>query len=193
MQITPLPPPAPILLWERRLENKPCEKILQFDEKLRELYNKLKSTCYSHNAVGLAAPQIGEFVQVAIVHYPADIQPLLLVNPVIDEIRSRGEQTSMEGCLSIPQRASSGSLAPVSVRVRRCMELFYSYQNISGRRIEDKATGFLARAISHEVDHLSGIFFINRIGDTTRSLVMRNFQNFLRTQSKGMGSLPAVR
>ena len=173
LSATPLMPPAAILLWDRKLEEKQCEPITVFDDSLRELVQKLKATCYAHNGAGIAAPQIGEFVRVAVIHCPQEKEAWPIINPIIDEINSKGEQIAHEGCLSLPLANT------VNVRVRRCNEIFYSYHDINGERHEDRATGFLARAIAHETDHLAGLFYTDRVGDLTRSLVMKSYQKFL--------------
>ena len=172
--VAPLPPPVPIVLWSRHLREKPCSPVKEFDGKLEELVQKLTSTCYASNGVGLAAPQIGEFVRVAVIHYPPEKPAYPIINPVIDEINSKGEQVDYEACLSLP------TTCRVNVRVRRCQEIVFSYQSITGSRIEDKASGMLARVIAHEIDHLNSIFYIDRIGDLSRSLVLRSYQKYLK-------------
>lgn len=182
MEVKPLARTAPILMWDKKLREKPCARVLEFDDKLAALGDTLKATCYASNACGLAAPQIGEFVQVALVHYPSEAEPFLMVNPVIDELRSRGDQTDDESCLSIPGSYANGQRCRNNAKVRRCSEIFYSYQDVTGARIEATAKGMLARVISHETDHLAGWFFTDRIGDCSRSIVMRQFQNFLKAR-----------
>lgn len=169
-----LPPPAEIILWSRQPKEKPCQPVEVFDEKLRHLIDVLKSTCYASNGVGLAAPQIGEHVRVAVIHYPQDKPAFPIINPVIDDINSKGEQTAYESCLSLPTEAK------VNVHVRRCQDLVFSYQDITGRRIEEKVSGMLARAVAHECDHLDNLFYIDRIGELSRSLVMKSFQRYVK-------------
>jgi len=179
MEIKQLPNPAPLVLWDRSLREKPCARVTVFDAALAAFADVLKSTCYYHHGCGLAAPQIGDFRQIALVHYPEDTEPFVMVNPVIDEINSKGEQSDVESCLSIPGAFASGERCRNIARVRRCMNVVYSYQDLTGRRIEAEASGMLARIISHECDHLVGWFFTDRIGDASRSIVMRNFRNFV--------------
>jgi len=184
MEIKPLPEPAKILLWDRKLREKPCERVLKFDEELAALGELLKSTCYHYRGCGIAAPQIGVFKQVCVVHYPEDAQPFVLVNPVIDEINSRGEQIDFESCLSLPCASRSGERIRRGAKVRRCNEVVYSYQDLTGARIEDRATGMLARIIQHETDHNRGIFYIDRIGSIARDFVLRDYQNFVKTLTR---------
>jgi len=165
--------PTPIVLWSRHVLGKQCSPVKEFDGKLQELVDKLILTCRYANGLGLAAPQIGEFVQVAVINYPLETKPYPIINPVIDEIKSKGEQVDYEACLSLP------TVARVNVRVRRCQELVFSYQDINGNRIESSASGMLARVIAHETDHLRGLFYIDRIGDLSRSLVLRSFKKYV--------------
>jgi len=183
MEIKALPKPASILLWDKKLREKPCDKVVKFDEELAFLGEVLKSTCYVNNGCGIAAPQIGDFRRVALVHYPAESEAFVMVNPVIDEINSKGEQIDFESCLSLPCSTSSGERVRRGAKVRRCRDIVYSYQDITGRRIEATATGMLARIICHESDHLSGIFYIDRINSIARDFVMRDYQNFVRRLS----------
>jgi peptide deformylase len=124
--------------------------------------------------MGLAAPQIGEFVQVAVIHYPPEDPAWPIINPEIDAVHSRGQQVAHEGCLSIPLEN------PVNVRVMRCQEISYSYQDIDGHRHTDTVTGIVARAVSHEVDHLQNIFYIDRLGDLSRSLVLKSHRKYVQ-------------
>jgi peptide deformylase len=181
MEIKKLPNPVPLVLWDRSLCEKPCERVTVFDANLAAFVDVLKATCYYHRGCGLAAPQIGDFRQIALVHYPEDAEPFVMVNPIIDEINSKGEQVDAEACLSLPGSFKSGERCRNVAQVRRAMDLVYSYQDLTGRRIEAKAHGMLARIIQHETDHLSGWFFTDRIGDASRAVVMRQYQNFLKT------------
>lgn len=183
MEITPVLKPAKILLWDKSLREKPCERVLRFDEELEALAELLKLTCYVNNGCGLAAPQIGEFKQVCVVHYPADSAPVVMVNPLIDDINSKGETYEFESCLSLPCSTSSGERVRRGARVMRCQSIKYSCQDITGRRIEAEATGMLARIIAHETDHLRGIFYIDRVGSIERRFVLRDYENFVRRLS----------
>ena len=171
---------ADIVYWNRNLRNKKCEEVKLFDERLEKLCDRLRAACLHYNGAGLAAPQIGEFVRVAFINAPLGNQ-YIMINPVIDEINSKGEQVDFESCLSIP------TAAKVCARVRRCHEIVFSYQNLSAERIEKKVTGFEARAVQHEVDHLSGIFYIDRIGDLTRDMVMRSYGKWLQWYAERSG------
>lgn len=174
MKVERVPDVEPILLWERKLRNIKCDPVQVFGEDLANLAKKLEATCKHAEGVGLAAPQIGVFQRVAVIHYPCTGPMRVLVNPVIDELNSKGEDTQFEACLSLPGGGG------IRAMVRRPYSIEFSYQDITGKRFEEKAEGYLARAISHEVDHLDGIFYIDRVSSTVRDMVLRKFQQWNR-------------
>lgn len=177
-----LPDPAPIVLWDRKLVGKPCQRVECFDDKLVALYELLKATAYAHRGVGLAAPQIGQFIQVAVICYPPGKPPLLLVNPEIDDTKSNGSQSLFEGCLSLPGESSNGNRIPNQGKVFRSTKLVYSYYDIRGKKIEAvEEDPMRARVIQHEFDHLRGIFFIERCTSLARGIVLGKFENFKKT------------
>ena len=127
-----------------------AEPITEFDSSLRELAQDMFETMYAEDGVGLAGPQVGVSKQILVAHDP-DLDPICLVNPSIFE--SEGEETSEEGCLSIPQ-----IYAPVS----RATRIRVHALNLDGKPYDFEATGLLARIIQHEVDHLHGVVFLDR-------------------------------
>lgn len=127
------------------------------DEKTRILLDDMADTMYRANGVGLAAPQIGVLKRLAVIDIGEGL--VKLVNPVI--IEQSGEQQDMEGCLSVPD-ISGEVIRPQKVRIKA--------QNENGDYFEMEGTGLLARAFCHELDHLDGILFIDKIlPDTTVS------------------------
>ena len=129
---------------------KVCRTQLDFDEKLATTLDDMAETMYKAEGVGLAAPQIGILRRFCIVDIGEGL--IELVNPVITE--QSGSQTDSEGCLSIPNRFEE---------VKRPMNVTVRAQNRKGENIEIKAEGFLARALCHEIDHLNGKLYIDRI------------------------------
>ena len=129
---------------------KVCRTQMTFDEKLWSLLDDMAETMYKAEGVGLAAPQVGILRRVCVVDVGEGL--IELINPVITE-RS-GSQKGSEGCLSVPDRYEEVT-RPNKVTVRA--------QNRKGENIEIKAEGFLARAFCHEIDHLDGILYIDRI------------------------------
>lgn len=133
-----------------RKHAKPVEK---FDLRLRLLLKDMADTMYKANGVGLAAPQVGILRRAVVVDVGEDEPQLFeLVNPEI--IAFEGEQEGPEGCLSVPGR-SGVVKRPEKVTVRA--------QDGKGNPIEITAEGFLARAFCHEIDHLDGILYIDKM------------------------------
>ncbi|MBQ6399937.1 MAG: peptide deformylase [Clostridia bacterium] len=132
---------------------KTCRPQEKFDRRLAILLQDMADTMYKAEGVGLAAPQVGILRRIAVVDVTADHTGLLeMVNPEI--IETDGTQTGREGCLSLPGRQGVVT-RPRHVRVR--------YQNRKGETLEHDAEGFEARAVCHELDHLDGTLYIDRM------------------------------
>jgi peptide deformylase len=131
---------------------KECERVTNFDRKLIKLLNDMYDTMVDADGVGLAAPQVGIAKQIAVVDVGDEHGRIELINPVI--LEARGEQTGLEGCLSFPGLFGEVKRADY-VKVRA--------QNRRGRPFTLEATGFLARALQHEIDHLHGILFTSKV------------------------------
>jgi len=129
-----------------------CEKVIEFDRKLVKLLNDMYDTMLEADGVGLAAPQVGIAKQIAIVDIGDQNGRIELINPVI--LESRGEQIGPEGCLSFPGLFGE---------VKRAEYVKVRAQNRRGRIFMLEATGFLARALQHEIDHLNGILFTTKV------------------------------
>ena len=127
-----------------------CRTQMTFYEKLWSLLDDMAETMYKAEGVGLAAPQVGILRRVCVVDVGDGL--IELINPVI--IEKSGCQTGCEGCLSLPDRFDE---------VKRPMTVTVKAQNRKGENIEIEAEGFKARAFCHEIDHLDGILYIDRI------------------------------
>ena len=127
-----------------------CRTQMTFDEKLWSLLDDMAETMYKADGVGLAAPQVGILRRVCVVDVGDGL--IELINPVITE--KSGSQKGNEGCLSVPDRFEE---------VKRPMTVTVKAQNRKGENIEIKAEGFKARAFCHEIDHLDGILYIDRV------------------------------
>lgn len=129
---------------------KVCRSQLTFDEKLHTVLDDMAETMYKAEGVGLAAPQIGILRRYCVVDVGDGL--IELINPVITE--KSGSQTGSEGCLSIPDRFEE-VVRPLKVTVRA--------QDRNGKNIVITVEGFKARAFCHEIDHLDGILYIDKI------------------------------
>lgn len=120
------------------------------DEKILELLEDMAETMYKEDGVGLAAPQIGILKRLVVIDVGEGL--IKLINPVI--IEANGEQQGIEGCLSVPG-VSGEVIRPQKVRI--------GAQNEKGEYIELEGEDLLARAFCHELDHLEGILFIDKM------------------------------
>ena len=138
-----------IELGEEKLRktSKPVEK---FDLRLRILLKDMADTMYKANGVGLAAPQVGILRRVVVVDVGDGL--IEMVNPRI--LHTEGEQTGTEGCLSVPGRCGV---------VTRPNVVTVEYEDAKGDTYEATAEGFLARAFCHEIDHLDGIVYVDKM------------------------------
>ena len=129
---------------------KVCRTQLTFDSKLHTVLDDMRETMYKAEGVGLAAPQIGILRRFCVIDVGDGI--IELINPVITE--TVGKQTGNEGCLSLPGR---------SANVTRPMKVTVRAQNRFGENFTITGEGFLARALCHEIDHLDGILYIDKV------------------------------
>lgn len=151
-----------VLEGDARLRQK-ATKIRSVDAGLRKLADDMRETMLAAPGVGLAAPQIGIGRRLIVVHLPAEYDEegapavdLTLVNPEI--VRSQGRVLGQEGCLSIPGWVGE---------VPRAGAVTVKGMDLDNKHVRIKAHGHLARILQHEIDHLDGILFVDRIEDKT--------------------------
>ena len=144
----------------------PSEPIQEFDSDLTELAHDMAKTMYAAGGIGLAAPQVGKNVRLIAVDCSRDQDDIqYLINPEI--ISYEGSTSSDEGCLSFP-----GLVLPV----RRHKNIEVKAQNLRGEEIKINAGGILSICIQHELDHLDGITFIERVSRQVRRATMRKWK-----------------
>ena len=131
---------------------KRAREVEKFDNKLKELVDDMIETMHKNNGVGLAAQQVGILKRVIVIDIYDDNGPIVLINPVI--LKTKGEREVEEGCLSFPNKFA---------KVIRPEEVVAEYTDRTGKRMRVKAKELLAQAICHEVDHLNGEVFIDKI------------------------------
>jgi peptide deformylase len=154
---------------------KPTAMVTEFDEKLEQLAEDMFASMYAAQGVGLAAPQIGLGIRMAVVDVTSGKNPeakIVLVNPEV--IHGEGEKREEEGCLSIPGFRGY-VVRPQFVTVRA--------QNAKGESFEMRGEELLARAFCHEIDHLNGILFIQHLSMLKRDLIKRKIKK-LRKQGE---------
>ncbi len=143
------------------------ELVTDIDGDLQKLIDDMIETMYNSNGIGLAAPQVGVSKRLIVVDTSLREENhslIVLINPEI--INSEGEILSEEGCLSLP-----GFIT----RLKRNEKIFVRGLDRKGKTIEIEATGLLARALQHEIDHLNGILIIDKISPLKRELFRRKY------------------
>ena len=137
---------------------KKSREVEKIDDKVLELIKDMLETMHKLNGLGLAAVQVGILKRIVVIDlYEEGVEPYILINPEI--IKTKGEQTVEEGCLSFPNKFA---------KIVRPKEVIV---NEKGEKTEIKAKDLLAQAISHEVDHLNGEVFIDKIIPGTLEIV----------------------
>ena len=131
---------------------KKSREVEEIDEKIQILIDDMIETMHKYNGVGLAAVQVGVLKRVIVIDLYDDKGPIVMINPVI--IKTKGEHEMDEGCLSFPNQFA---------KVMRPEEVIAEYMDRDGKRMRVKAKELLAQAICHEVDHLNGEVFMDKI------------------------------
>jgi peptide deformylase len=173
-----------------RAKGKPIENI---EDRIRELAANMIETMHAANGVGLAAQQVGESLQLTVLDVslvedrpstlkvdgeevdPKAAMPLVLINP---EIELQGAtETGVEGCLSFPE---------ITGDIERATSVTVRAQTLESSAIEIEATGFLARAIQHEGDHLNGILFIDRMNSAAKAALSSRLKRLQKETRRGI-------
>ncbi|MFM2429043.1 MAG: hypothetical protein RLZZ511_256 [Cyanobacteriota bacterium] len=149
-------PPLNVYELGDKMLRQPAKRVTKIDDELRETARKMLQTMYSQDGIGLAAPQVGINKQLVVVDCEledAEARPYILINP---EIKKFGAVLAkdQEGCLSVP-----GVFADVT----RPDAIEVVYKDEFGRQQKLQADGLLSRVIQHEIDHLNGVMFVDRV------------------------------
>jgi peptide deformylase len=153
--------PDPVLM-------KKGELVTEFTPELAQLVDEMFDSMWAAQGIGLAAPQIGISKQITVIDISFKERPedkLVLINPEV--IDRKGKQVEDEGCLSIPE---------IYEKVQRDAWIKVRAQNVKGEFFEVEGEELLARALLHEIDHLHGILFIDRLSRLKRDLVRRRIK-----------------
>jgi peptide deformylase len=162
----------PIVKFGNPVLEKPAAKVAVFDGELKMLVDDMFESMYAARGVGLAAPQIGVPLRIAVVDVTFKEDPdaqIVLVNPEI--IHKEGRHTQSEGCLSIPDFRENVSRAKI-VTIRA--------QDLTGQFFERTGEDLLARAFQHETDHLNGKLYISHISALKRDLIKRKIRKMVK-------------
>ncbi|WPX09751.1 peptide deformylase [Anaerocellum danielii] len=139
-----------IRTYEDEVLRKKSKVVEKFDQRLCQLLDDMKDTMYEANGIGLAAPQVGVLKRAVVIDIGEGT--IELVNPQIEH--SEGSAVDVEGCLSVPN---------VWGEVERPQKVIVKAQDRFGNEFRLEADGLLARAVCHEIDHLDGILFVDKV------------------------------
>ena len=182
----------PILQYGDPILRAKGRRIEKIDERIRQLTQDMIETMRAANGVGLAAQQVGEALQLTVVDVsqvedrpstmklngkdvdPRTAMPLILINP---EIKLAGEtEFATEACLSFPE---------ISGQIERAKSVIARAQTLEDGRIEIEASGLLGRAIQHEVDHLNGVLFIDRMNSAVKAAFSSRLKRMQKETKRG--------
>ena len=168
------------------------KRVVKVDERIRALVSDMLETMHAANGVGLAAQQIGEPLQLTVIDIsgvedrpstlrlngkkvePNSAMPLVLLNPqlTLDDETELGP----EGCLSFPE---------INADIARAVSIVGKAETLEGEPIEIEASGLLARALQHEVDHLNGILFIDRMSSASKASLASRLKRLQKETKRG--------
>ncbi|GCE05173.1 peptide deformylase [Dictyobacter aurantiacus] len=140
-----------IITTENPILRQKAKKVHRFDPSLQRLVDDMFETMREANGVGLAGPQIAQSIRVFVAEY--EDRKVAVFNPEI--VKAEGEEKGPEGCLSIP--------GYIGENIRRATKVVVKGQDVRGKAIRVNAEGWFARILQHEIDHLDGILFIDRL------------------------------
>ena len=182
----------PILQYGDPILRAKGRRIEKIDERIRQLTRDMIETMHAANGVGLAAQQVGEALQLTVLDVsqvedrpstmklngkdvdPRTAMPLILINP---EIKLAGEtEFATEACLSFPE---------ISGQIERAKSVIAHAQTLEDGRIEIEASGLLGRAIQHEVDHLNGVLFIDRMNSAVKAALSSRLKRMQKETKRG--------
>ncbi len=182
----------PILQYGDPILRAKGRRIEKIDERIRQLTQDMIETMHAANGVGLAAQQVGEALQLTVLDVsqvedrpstmklngkdvdPRTAMPLILINP---EIKLAGEtEFATEACLSFPE---------ISGQIERAKSVIARAQTLEDGRIEIEASGLLGRAIQHEVDHLNGVLFIDRMNSAIKAALSSRLKRMQKETKRG--------
>ena len=164
-------PPLKIYMLGQETLRTPASRIVKVDDSIRKLAKNMLITMYSAKGIGLAAPQVGVQKRILVIDLnfeDPNAPPNVFINPEIIS-SSASLDTYEEGCLSIPG---------VYLNVVRPSSIKLSYRDEMGRPKKMNAEGLMARCIQHEIDHLNGVLFVDKVTDEDELKKQLNEHNF---------------
>jgi peptide deformylase len=160
--------------WPAEVLRRKAKPVEDFGEELQQLIDDMLETMYAAPGIGLAAPQVGVSQRVLVIDTSSKTEPsqvVVLVNPTIVETLETIEEE--EGCLSVPD---------YTAKVKRAAKVAVRGHDRHGRPTEVRAEELLARALQHEIDHLDGTLFIDRLGPMRREMARKKLRKALAAE-----------
>lgn len=145
---------------------KRSKEIEVIDDKIRELAADMMETMHKYEGLGLAGPQVGVLKRIIVIDLYEEGMQFTLINPVI--VKAKGEQIVEEGCLSFPNQFG---------KVKRPKEVEVEALDIDGKKVRIKAKDLLAQALCHEIDHLNGVLFVEKVEPGTLEYITPDDKN----------------
>ena len=163
--------PRPFLIWPDKRLSAVADPVTGVDDGIRALWDEMLEAMYAMPGIGLAAPQLGVLRRVAVLDCSdtAD-QPVRLANP---EILVTSAETSTH-------REASPNLPGISAEVTRPATVTVAYLDATGARVEREYSGLWATSVQHQIDHLNGRLFIDRLSPVKRRMALARFRKTLR-------------
>jgi peptide deformylase len=170
-----------IVIYPQQVLETRADEVAEIDADVRQLVADMVETMHAAPGVGLAANQVGVARRVAVVDLSVGKDPsqlLVLINPRVLSVD--GSQTEEEGCLSIPG---------ITEMVQRPAVAEVEALNLDGKKYRIRGQDLMARALLHEIDHLDGILFLERLSPLKRRIIRKKIQKLIRTgEWAGVGS-----
>ncbi len=163
-----------IFLYGEEVLRQAASPVEEIDDNVRELIRNMAETMRTAGGVGLAGPQVGESRRIIVAEVPQEQKELIaLINPVI--VESQGSSEYEEGCLSIPG---------ITAKVKRAAEVVVEGLTPEGKEVRNRYSGLVGTVIQHEIDHLEGILFVDRLGFLGRSVLSLKLRNLAKANKK---------
>jgi len=172
--LTGPPMTRPILTYAHPILRQRARAVSNIDGELQRLIDDMVETMYEAPGVGLAANQVGSLRRVFVANPSEDHDPsklLVLINPEL--VEAEGESVAEEGCLSIPDFREEA---------RRARRVLLRGLDRNERPVEIEGEGLLARILQHELDHLNGILFVDRLSPARRDILLRKLKKTFLTK-----------
>ncbi|MFQ5676547.1 MAG: peptide deformylase [bacterium] len=169
--------PLEIIKYGHPILRLKAEEIKTVDDSIRTLADEMIATMEIAEGIGLAAPQVAKPLALCVVNtglIEDGAAPRTYINPVI--LRNEGSATMEEGCLSIPE-IREDVIRPATIALK--------YLDLEGVEHEESCEGMLARVLQHEIDHLNGVLFIDRISPMRRKLLARRLRDIANGKDGG--------